>query len=1189
LELIAKSGLTQNHWAMKLGLSRGHWSEIVNGKHPYPSGRTRDRLLEAFGVPFEALFDIESGPAPADMDARTAVAERYLFDRELGRGGMGTVYLARDVRLGRPVAVKVITAEAVSGIGVEQFLKEIGFTTQLYHPHILPLYDAGVAAGQPYYVTAYMREGSLRDLLARQHRLPATQVATLIAGIAAALSHAHAHGILHCDIKPENVLLAGDHAYLADFGVARAVYREAFEWDRPSSLDSSAGTPAYVSPEQAAGERDLDGRSDLYSLGCLAFEMLAGRPPFRGANALDTVSQRFREPAPDVRAFAPEAPAALADVIAQALSFDRRDRQPGVHAFASQLARAASPGVLGAVSRGAFVVSRAASRVGHRVSPAGVARVGGLLAAFVQDTRHALRGLRGHAGFAVAAVATLALGLGATLSMWTVVNGLYLAPLPYANAGRLVHVQGPPDALYGVPYPDIADLREAAPSLADVAAWQGWAARLRAEDGTLTRLFGASASADFFALLGVRPVLGRFFTPDEDLAGHAPVVVLSHDTWRRHFGGRAEAIGETVPFDAERYTVVGVAPPDFVDPVAESALGRTTVAVWRAHPPVFDSAATDRTWIGFWAVARLAPGATRQQAQAEVRAILRARHQELSADARPTHLDRSVVTVREPPVGRARPTLASLLGAALLLLMIACGNVANLLLSRGSARQREIAMRAALGASRGRLISQLVTESVVLAGLGAVAGLGLAALGSRLVVRLATGSLPRAYAVALDWRVVMFAVGVTLLTALAFGLLPALQVTSRHLGASVRESGRGNVARRGKGLRSAVVVAETALALMLLVAAGLLGRSFWALSRVDPGFQTRSISTMSLGLDADALGGRSGQLAAVTRLLDNARGTPGVLAAGGITDLPLSGATNSTRVRRADAGEDDEGGLVSALVRAVTPDYFDVVRVPVLRGRPVDPSDVDGAPEVALVNESFARAVYPNQDPLGQAVVVRGVAREIVGVVRDVHEFRLDRAGDRVLYTPYAQEKEGWMRAGLNVVVRTGVADGRADAALRAAVRRSGAGITLGGVGSLERVVDRHLAEPRLRGAIVAAVAAFGILLTALGIGAVTAYAVAQRIPEMGLRLALGATHRTVIALVVADSGRLMLAGTGIGLALALGAARLLRRFLFGVPPFDPLTFAAIALLVVGVGTAASYLPARRAGRVDPAAMLRVD
>jgi hypothetical protein len=327
----------------------------------------------------------------------------------------------------------------------------------------------------------------------------------------------------------------------------------------------------------------------------------------------------------------------------------------------------------------------------------------------------------------------------------------------------------------------------------------------------------------------------------------------------------------------------------------------------------------------------------------------------------------------------------------------------------------------------------------------------------------------------------------------------------------------------------------------------------------------------------------------VTRLLDNARGTPGVLAAGGITDLPLSGATNSTRVRRADAGEDDEGGLVSALVRAVTPDYFDVVRVPVLRGRPVDPSDVDGAPEVALVNESFARAVYPNQDPLGQAVVVRGVAREIVGVVRDVHEFRLDRAGDRVLYTPYAQEKEGWMRAGLNVVVRTGVADGRADAALRAAVRRSGAGITLGGVGSLERVVDRHLAEPRLRGAIVAAVAAFGILLTALGIGAVTAYAVAQRIPEMGLRLALGATHRTVIALVVADSGRLMLAGTGIGLALALGAARLLRRFLFGVPPFDPLTFAAIALLVVGVGTAASYLPARRAGRVDPAAMLRVD
>jgi serine/threonine-protein kinase len=326
---MARSNLSQNHWAMKLGLSRGHWSDIVNGKHPYPSVKTRERILEVFKVDLAELFETEAG-GWSDHHFQAAISDRYLIDRELGHGGMGTVYVARDVKLGRLVALKVVSPEAVSGIGIKQFLKEIRYSARLDHHHILPLHDAGEAGGYPYYVMPYVRGGSLRDLLNRKQRLAVAEATTIVGGVAAALSYAHENHVLHCDVKPANVLLSGEHAFVADFGISRAIHAEAFEWGKPTALDTSAGTPAYVSPEQAGGESDLDARSDVYSLACMTFEVLAGRAPFSGNNTMAVVAQRFTAEVPDLKRLAPDVPARVADTVKRGMSLDLERRPQSV-------------------------------------------------------------------------------------------------------------------------------------------------------------------------------------------------------------------------------------------------------------------------------------------------------------------------------------------------------------------------------------------------------------------------------------------------------------------------------------------------------------------------------------------------------------------------------------------------------------------------------------------------------------------------------------------------------------------------------------------------------------------------------------------------------------------------------------------------------------------------------------------
>ncbi|HEV8149173.1 MAG TPA: protein kinase, partial [Gemmatimonadales bacterium] len=440
LAFLAQSPLSQNHWAIKLGLSRGHWSEIVNGKHLYPSPKTRERMLEVLGLTFEELFEIESGiPSWADTDFRRAIGDRYLIDTELGQGGMGAVYLARDTRHGRVVAVKVISPEAVTGIGVSQFLREIATVAQLQHPHILPLHDSGEAAGHPFYVMPYIRGGSLRARLQSAIRLPGEEAVALTRGIAAALQHAHEQRVLHCDVKPENILLDGTHAYVMDFGVARKLHTEVLPWIARRELDFSAGTPAYVSPEQASGEKELDTRSDVYSLACVVYEMLSGRPPFEGPTTQAIVSRRFIAPPPSIREFAPEVPPLLDRAVEQGMAL-KPDQRPATPAEFSAAVSAAARPPSGALERLGLAVTRGMSRLrrSRRMTfPLGALRMQSLW----QNFGYALRALRRSPAFTLVAVLTLALGIGANTAIFSVVRGLLLKPLPHRDGDRLMYLR----------------------------------------------------------------------------------------------------------------------------------------------------------------------------------------------------------------------------------------------------------------------------------------------------------------------------------------------------------------------------------------------------------------------------------------------------------------------------------------------------------------------------------------------------------------------------------------------------------------------------------------------------------------------------------------------------------------------------------------------------------------------------
>ena len=799
----------------------------------------------------------------------------------------------------------------------------------------------------------------------------------------------------------------------------------------------------------------------------------------------------------------------------------------------------------------------------------------------LKDIRIAARSLVRARGFTVAAVLTLALGLGANTAIFSAVHAVLLSPLAFPDADRLT-VLWLNNQREGIQrditsYPTFLDWSEAA-SYQAMAAHASQAGTLTGE-GDAAQLRGSAVTAEFFEVLGVRPALGRVIGAGDTELGAAPVIVLSHGTWARHFGSDPSVLGRTVRLSGTR-EVVGVMPPGFAYP--EGAEFWTGLAPDEESAGLFE--ARTALWLGV--IGRLAPGASVDAASAEMSTLM--------AGVREEYADLGgngvfVEPLRDTIVGDVRPALLVLLGAVGFVLLIACANVANLLLARGAARQRERAVRGALGATGARLAREALTESVVLAVVGGAVGVLLAFWGTAALVAVSPPDLPRIEAIGLNAPVIAFAAALALLTGLVFGVVPALQARAAAIGATLREGGRGSAAGRG-GMRPVLVAAEVALSLILLVGAGLLLRSFASLQAVDPGFATEDVLGFRVSLGTERYPGAPEIRELERQLLESVRAMPGVTGATAINTLFLSRLPNmgSIAMEGAEAPDPDDA-VTSVTTDFVEPAFFETMGIPIVRGRGFQATDIPDAPSVAVVNETFVRRFSPDADPIGRRFTwgdtedTATTWHTIIGVARDTR-----RSGIVADVRPEAYRSTGqYAIRGRDILVRTTGEPLALVPEVRALLRRLDPDLPMASVRTVEQAMGEAVATRRFVMLLLAGFAAVAVLLTAVGIYGVLAYLVARRTREMGVRIALGAARADVVRLVVRDGLRSILPGVAIGIAGALLLTRLLTSQLFGVSPTDPLTFAAVTALLLGVALTATWVPARRASRVEPMTTLR--
>jgi putative ABC transport system permease protein len=802
-------------------------------------------------------------------------------------------------------------------------------------------------------------------------------------------------------------------------------------------------------------------------------------------------------------------------------------------------------------------------------------------------------------GFSAVAILALALGIGANTAIFSVVDAVLFRPLPFDRPGQLVEIWEQ-DLARGEDHDSVmaanfVDWKNRSLSFVAVAAHAGGSVNLTGLSEP-ERVRGARLSAGLFSLLGVQPEIGRVFLPDEDQYGQPRVVVISNRLWKSRFGGDREILGRSITLNNQDYEVVGVMPASFALPLNEES------EIWT--PLVFSpEELTQRSTHYLKVMARLKPDVTIEQARAEMTGIAALKNEYPKTNE---GTGAAVFSLHSEVVGEVRKPLLIFLGAVAFILLIACANVANLMLARAAARQREIAVRIALGASRWRLVRQMLIESVVLGLAGGAAGLLLSLWGVELLSAAAQQmEVPRARSIGLDGRVLLFTLGASILTGLIFGMVPALQASKPDLNDALKEGGRSSGSLRRKRTRNLLVVSELALTFVLLTGAGLLINSFLKLRAVDPGLKPENVVTMNINLPRQKYVEPEQVIAFHRQLLEQVKAVPGVECAGTVTALPYGGSTNSFGY----SVDSPSGGQTESIIsQQASPDLFRALGIPLITGRGFNEGDVDGAPAVVIVSDSLAKRYWPDQDPLGRRIKWGNKEfgspwMSVIGVVGDVRQRGLDTAPKPTLYVPSLQLGDP-IKMQIGVTLRdlmTGdarsielVARSTSDTAglanaIRSAVWTVDPNQPVTRVRTMERVLADTMVVQRFTTWLLATFAAIALSLAAAGIYGVISYSVSQRTHEIGIRMALGAEQRDVLRLVVGQGMVPALVGLGIGIAGAIGLTRFMSTLLFRVSVTDPMTFSVIGLLLLLVAVAACYLPARRAARVDPMLALRCE
>jgi putative ABC transport system permease protein len=813
------------------------------------------------------------------------------------------------------------------------------------------------------------------------------------------------------------------------------------------------------------------------------------------------------------------------------------------------------------------------------------------------DLKHSLRSLFKNPGFTIAAVAALALGIGTNTAIFSVVNTVLLKPLTYPDADRIVQfLLTSPDGKGAAASPTkFNNWREQTSILQDVTAYDFGGPGFNLTGDRPEQVHGIHVSEGYFRLFGAPVMLGRTFTPQEDSPNGGKVVVISYGLWQRKFGGNPKIVGTALSLGNEPYTIVGVLGQSFVtDPDAD---------IW--IPFQIDPNSTNQGHF-FLAAGRLKPGVTLAQANAQMKVAADQFRRRYPQGAMGPNDGFAVEPIRDTIVSGVRQSLFVLLGAVSLVLLIACANVANLLLVRAAGRKREFAIRVSMGATRGRIIRQLLVESTLLAVTGGILGSILGYIGVRALLALSPGNIPRigehGAGVTIDWRVLAFTLGVSLLTGILFGLFPAIGASRPDLNSTLKESSnRAGTGFRQSKARSLLVISEVSLALVLLIGAALLIRTFLALRGVNPGFNPHNVLTMQMSLTGDRFQKTAGvaQLARDGRERINA--IPGVEASASTCCLPLEGGFGLpfNVVGRPLGKEPYTGG---AGWMNTSPGYFDVFKIPILRGRDFKDSDTTGAPGVVLINEAMAKAFWPKENPVGQQIIIgKGVgpqfeepARQIIGIVGDIRDGGLNRDPRSLMIIPQAQVPDGMTALNANTgpitwLVRTHTDPHQFMSNVPEQLRQASGGLPVARVRSMEEVVVHSTAREDFNMLLLTIFGASALILAAIGIYGLMAYTVQQRTQEMGIRMALGADRSRIRNLVVWQGMQLALVGAVIGIAAASGLTHLIASFLFGVKPYDLIVFVTVPVILTAVALFAVWIPATRASKLDPMESLRVE